>query len=111
VTDSSTDTEADVTPIACTLTADDLAKLRDRWHELASTAFVAREKTHDGLRLVFRPDPGVAEQLERLIAVERECCAWADWRLESADSGVVVDVCSRGDGVAALHTMFTTLGA
>lgn len=100
-----------MTPIACTLTADDLAKQRDRWHELASTAFVAREKTHAGLRLVFRPDPGVAEQLERLIAVERECCAWADWRLESADSGVVVDVCSRGDGVAALHTMFTTLRA
>ena len=98
-----------MTPIACTLTSDDLAKQRDSWHELASTSFVARDETHDGLRLVFRRDPGVAEQLERLLAVERDCCAWADWRLETAESGVVVDVCSRGDGVAALHTMFTTL--
>jgi hypothetical protein len=98
-----------VTPIACTLTSDDLAKQRDRWHELATAAFVARNETHDGLRLVFRPDPGVAEQLEQLLAVERECCVWADWRLESADVGLVVDVASRGDGVAALHTMFTSL--
>ena len=98
-----------MTPIACTLTSDDLAKQRDRWHELASTAFVAREETHDGARLVFRPDAGVAEQLGQLLAVERECCAWADWRLESADTEIVVDVCLRGDGVAALHTMFTTL--
>jgi hypothetical protein len=109
VTDSSPDTEADVTSIACILTTDDLAQQRDRWHALASKAFVAREETHDGLRLAFRNDPGVAEQLERLLEVERECCAWADWQLERADTEVIVDVCSRGDGVAALHAMFTSL--
>lgn len=97
--------------VACTLIAGDLALQRHRWQDLASRAFVERIETGQGLRLGFRAESGVAAELDRLLAVERECCAWADWHLDRAGDPLVVDVRSTGDGVAALHSMFTSLEA
>jgi hypothetical protein len=110
-----TDKEGEMTEptivVVCTLTADDLALQRNRWHDVASRAFAARIETEQGLRLEFRARSGVATELEDLLAVERRCCAWADWRLERAGDRLVVDVRSTADGVPALHSMFSSLGA
>ena len=92
--------------IACTLTTRDLAVQRERWLRLIRASGTSRAQTPNGLRLGFRADPGVAEELERLAAVERECCAWASWSVVVAGDRVELDVTSTGDGVAALHSMF-----
>jgi hypothetical protein len=94
--------DACMRPIACTLSRTDLAAQSERWHRLTLTD---RAETADGLRLVFDDLPGVHEELRALVAVETECCAWASWDLH----GVELQVRSKGDGVAALHGMFTSL--
>ena len=98
---------ADPRPVACTLTQQDLAAQRERWLHLARRSFLERTETESGLRLSFSADPGVDLELGELVAVERECCAWADWVLESAPGRISVVVSSTGDGIAALHAMFT----
>ena len=92
--------------IACTLEPHDLAAQRERWLRLIAASAVAR-RTPEGLRIRFRADAGVAEELAELLATERECCAWASWTVVAPPTAVVLDVPSHGDGVAALHSMFT----
>lgn len=68
-----------------------------------------RAPTAHGLRICFRLEPGVEEELRRLVAVENECCPWAGWTVQANAGQIVLDVRSTGAGVATLHTMFTTL--
>jgi hypothetical protein len=92
--------------IACTLTTSDLAAQRERWLRLIRASGSGSAHTPKGLRLGFRADAGVAEELEQLVAVERECCAWASWSVVVAGDRVELGITSTGDGVAALHSMF-----
>lgn len=96
-------------PIACTLTSANLAEQAGRWQRLAARAMTARDQTADGLRIRFRAGPGVEQELRELVAVENECCAWATWVIEPAAQQVVLDIRAAGDGVAAMHSMFTGL--
>jgi hypothetical protein len=97
-------------PVACALTSADLATQADRWQRLAARAMTNRAETAHGLRISFRPEPGVAEELRQLVAVENECCPWAGWTVEmTAGQQVVLDVRSDGEGIATLHGMFTGL--
>jgi hypothetical protein len=93
-------------PVACTLTPDDLAAQAGRWQRLMARAMAGRAETAEGLRLSFRPDPGTEEELRRLVAVESECCGWADWTVEASAGTLVLDVRSSGEGIATLHGMF-----
>ena len=101
--------DAGAIPVACTLSLAGLAELAGRWARLAARAMTGRAETAHGLRLSFRPGPGVGDELGRLVAVERECCAWADWIVQTRAGQIVLDVRAAGDGVAALHAMFTDL--
>ncbi len=97
--------------IVCTLGTTDLAAQAGRWQRLIAAAAVAREETPAGVRLRFRADAGVAEELEALAATERGCCAWATWTVTTDRDGVVLDVRSSGEGVAVLRSMFTSAPA
>jgi hypothetical protein len=93
-------------PVACTLSSSDLAAQAGRWERLIARAMTERTETADGLRLSFRPEPGVEEELRGLVAVEKECCAWAAWAVDTSAGAPVLDVRSTGPGVATLHGMF-----
>ncbi|HWJ31207.1 MAG TPA: hypothetical protein VNR59_02605 [Gaiellaceae bacterium] len=93
--------------VACTLTGADLAAQADRWQKLRADAGLDRVATDDGLRTTFRDEPAVEQELSELVAVERECCAWASWELAREDGVLVMHARSTGDGVAALHGMLT----
>jgi MerR family transcriptional regulator, copper efflux regulator len=93
-------------PVACTLTSAGLAAQADSWKRLVARAMTKRTQTADGLRMSFRPEPGVEEELRRLVAVESVCCSWAAWAVETDAGAPVLDVRSSGEGVAALHGMF-----
>jgi len=92
--------------IACTLSSADLAAQAGRWQELIARAMTGRTETTDGLRMSFRPEPGVEKELRKLAAAENECCGWAAWAVEANAEATVLDVRSAGPGVAALHGMF-----
>jgi hypothetical protein len=89
-----------MTEIACTLTSSDLAEQARRWRALPQ---LQREETGDGLRVTFAREPGVEDELRALVAVENDCCRWAQWNVED---GVVLVATSSGHGVETLHGMF-----
>jgi len=91
-------------PIACTLTAGDLAAQGRRWQRLMARALTGRAETADGLRLTFRPES--EDELRALVAVEAGCCAWAAWTVEPTAGAVVLDVRSADEGIATVHAMF-----
>ena len=93
-------------PVACTLTSADLAAQARRWEQLMDLALAERAETADGVRLSFRAEPGAEEELRSLVAVERECCAWASWKVDKSDGAIVLDVRSTAEGIPALHGMF-----
>jgi hypothetical protein len=81
--DSSMKGDGGTVPIACTLTSAALAAQASRWELLAGRAMTERAETAHGLRLSFRPEPGADEELRTLVAMEEQCCAWADWTVET----------------------------
>jgi hypothetical protein len=93
-------------PVACRLTPADLAAQASRWAQLIARALAERTASANGLRIAFRPEPGVEEELRRLVAVETECCPWAAWAVETHAEATVLDVRSTGPGIATLHGMF-----
>jgi hypothetical protein len=106
---SGTTSDAADRAVACSLTSEGLAAQADHWHRLAATAFVERVETADGLRIAFLPEPGVYDELRQLVAVENECCPWAQWTVTTGHGQVVLNVRAEKEGVAALHGMFSDL--
>jgi hypothetical protein len=94
--------------VACTLIDTDLKTQRERWLNLGENFGLARNETADGVRLTFKDDPAIEAELQALVAVENECCSWASWRVERAEGALVMAARSQGDGIAALHGMFTS---
>ena len=93
--------------IACKLSSGNLAAQRERWPLLADKALIERLETDTGLRLTFRAEPGVEEELRALVLVENDCCGWADWSVVASPGQVALDVRSSGEGIAVLHGMFS----
>jgi hypothetical protein len=101
------DTTAATEPVACSLSQAGLAEQAGRWERLAAHGMTGREQTGHGIRVTFRPGPGTEEELRALVDVESRCCPWAAWTVHADDTRLVLDVRSSGDGVAALHAIFT----
>jgi hypothetical protein len=97
-------------PVACTLGSGDMARRAARWEALTGRALVRAATTERGLRLVFRADPGVAGELGDLVALERDCCAFANWSVHEHDAEIALDVTGAGtDAVAAVQSLFPAL--
>jgi hypothetical protein len=73
---------------------------------LYADAGTARIETDGGLRVRFRTSPAAERELRALVAVEGECCAWADWRVEASEEELVLEVSSTGDGIPVIHDWF-----
>ena len=93
--------------VACTLTQTDLKTQRERWLTLGENFGLGRRKTDDCLRLDFRYHPQIQEELDALVAVENECCSWAEWSVERDGDTLVMAARSEGIGIETLHGMFT----
>ena len=100
----------DVPVIACGLNGEEKGAQAQRWLRLGREAGLGRAETEDGLRIRFRADPAVERELRALVAVESDCCAWAQWEVRRAGDELVMRVSSTTTGAAALHAMFGPLG-
>ena len=96
-------------PVACSLTMEGLAEQAGRWARIAARAMTGHTKTADGLRLVFRPEPGIEEELRALVAIETQCCPWASWTVGASATELALEIRATGDGITALHGMFAGL--
>src|SRR5215470_4464259 len=85
--------------VACTLTETNLKTQRERWINLGRSFGRGRETTDDGLRLLFDNHAAVESELRALVAVENDCCSWAEWSVEQDAGMLVMAARSRGDGI------------
>ena len=93
--------------VSCTLGKDDLGAQAERWTHVRTEAGLGRMETADGLRLTFRAETEVEDELRALVAVENECCAWARWDVSREDGELVMHARSTGQGVATLRAVFS----
>jgi len=95
--------------IACSLDREGLAKRGKRWLELGARAAVEVAATDRGLRLAFRADEGVEDELRRLAKLERECCAFADWSLHVGGEEITLELAAEGEAVPVVREMLSGL--
>jgi len=88
-------------PVACTLGTGDRAQRAARWGALAARALRQASRTEHGLRLVFGAGPGVEDELRSLVALERECCAFARWSVTAGGRRVTLEVSGDSQEAAA----------
>ena len=81
----------DPLPIACSLDAADLSSRQREWRELLDASLIERTSVAAGVRMRFPNDPGVRTTIERLIALEQDCCAWIEWSLRESSSGLTLE--------------------
>jgi hypothetical protein len=86
-------------PIACTLDGGAFGERVAEWETLAQRSLIESTQTATGVRLRFRDEPGVEEELRRLLALEEACCAFLTFDLDSAGAELVLSV--RGPAEAA----------
>ena len=79
-------------PIACALDATDAGARRARWGELATEAMTECGRTPDGARQLYRADPRIQRELEELIRLEAECCAFLEFTLTRDRDALVLEV-------------------
>jgi len=97
-------------PVACTLGTGDRAQRAARWEALTARALQEASRTERGLRLVFGADPGVEDELRSLVALERECCAFAQWSVSAAGRRLTLEVGGDSEeAVAAAQALFPAL--
>jgi hypothetical protein len=77
-------------PIACTLDARDRAARGREWAALRERARLGEHRTETTLTTTWRRDEGVKAEVERLVAAERECCAFLSFELTIRDDSVTL---------------------
>lgn len=77
-------------PIACSLTVDAAGDRQTDWDALLSRALIRRTSIRDGVQVELQNTPGVHEELERLVAAERECCAFMTISVDTTDRELLV---------------------
>jgi hypothetical protein len=56
--------------------------------------------------ILYEAWPGVHEELEALVAAERECCAFAEWEVVRQSENVVLRIRADAQGLAAIVGAF-----
>jgi hypothetical protein len=93
-------------PIACTLDAGAGAERMARWRALSARAAPGVRRADGELVVAYPRAPGVREELERLAAAERRCCAFAHWEVVPDRDQVVLRISADGEGLAAIARLF-----
>ncbi len=88
-------------PIACSLSAAELGDREAEWRALLDTSLIRGEKIPAGVRISVRPSG--LEELQRLIDLERTCCAWMQFDFEAPGT---VSITAAAAGIDVLVAMF-----
>jgi hypothetical protein len=97
--------QPDGLPVACTLGASDGAARLARWRALSDARLNVR-RMPDHIVVLYESRPDVHEELEALVAAERECCSFADWELTRDSEHAVLRIRSDAQGLTAIVGAF-----
>jgi hypothetical protein len=92
--------------LACSLTGTAAAERAQRWRSLLDGDLLDTRPIAGGRRLAFRAGPGVAAELDELLAAERECCPFLTLTVARNGERVVLDVVAPPEAAAIVETMF-----
>ena len=93
-------------PIACSLDAIDQSSRRQEWERVIKDSLLERTPVEMGVRMKFDRS-GTLPTIERLITLERECCAWIDWALSDDGTNVMLEATAQTEeGVKVLQSWF-----
>jgi hypothetical protein len=93
-------------PLACTLGPNDGAARLDAWRGVSAAAGRGRTVAAGQVILRFREEPGVGDELRRLVEAERECCAFLGWQLTHAAGEWTVEITGSDEELKALPVEF-----
>jgi hypothetical protein len=94
-------------PIACSLNADAAGARESEWRALLSRTLISTACARRGARVELRALPGVRQELERLVAAERDCCPFMTLSVETADEAILVLTASTSElGAPILAQLF-----
>lgn len=92
--------------VACVLDGQAYHTRVARIHALMEQALISRERLATSVRLRFRLDAGVQENLEELVALERECCPFLVFALEKRPGEMVLTISGPESAAALLDDAF-----
>lgn len=76
-----------------------------RWRALSDARVDVRHEPDQAV-VEYEPRSGVREELEALVAAERECCAFAEWDLTHSPESVVLRIRADAQGLASIGVAF-----
>lgn len=94
--------------VACSLRAAERDDRLRAWRRLADEHLREQADVPGGVAMTYAGVAGVAETVHRLARLERECCAWATWRVAIRDGGVRLEVTTSADHEAAPRSMLAS---
>ncbi|MBL4766542.1 MAG: hypothetical protein JKY94_02315 [Rhodobacteraceae bacterium] len=97
------------TPVACTLTTNEQRMETKRYKTELTPHVLKRERLADGARLTFTAVPGMRENIERLVEMDKGCCAFLEHQIESDSQTVTLTVRGQGQGIALAQEFLTEL--
>jgi hypothetical protein len=98
-------------PIACSLSATDLAERGKQLRALGADGLVSASEEPGRAVLSFRPDAEIRERLAVIVAAESECCAFLDFRLEHGPDASVLTITAPNGGAEVVRELAAALGA
>lgn len=93
-------------PIACSLSATDMRQRQSDIARLAAASLRSRTAIDGGQRLAFNADGDTADQIDRLVAAEAECCPFLQIDVRRDGELVIVDVTGPVDAQPIIEQFF-----
>lgn len=98
------------TPIACSLSPDDLEQRLMDIAEVGASSLTSREVDGNRHLLRFRADAESRRGLEEIVAAEAECCAFLDLALSEDDGELVLSIAAPEDAQALADRLAAAFG-
>jgi len=93
-------------PIACTLTGPELAERRTTILNALRAATLRTYRLPNGYAYDFHINPEMPAQLERLIALERQCCQFLTFNIVETPNTIRLEVTGSPEAVAVIEEFF-----
>jgi hypothetical protein len=92
-------------PIACTLSAGDLASRVAELRALGGDGLVSVTEAPGRAELRFRPGEDIRLRVEAAAAAEAECCAFLDFRVDGGAHETVLTIAAPNGGAEAISQL------